>query len=147
MIREALISIPLAIVATTLPSAVASAQDASPIVDPHIDGEWTGTGYTCNGKEQPPEAIIITQKGDSVEAIKVAGDDCVEAGETTWRATFRNGVFANVQMQVVAGPKTKRFVDGAARLDNSSGELRILVGGSSIDNVTFTRSRRPRSIS
>jgi hypothetical protein len=108
----------------------------------NLSGEWIATGYSCNGPHAP-ERIKIEQKGDSVTATKTSGDYCVAAGSITWRGQFKDGSFSNMQMQVGYPNQAKSFIPATARLDNSSGQLRILVAGNNSDTVTLTRGGAP----
>lgn len=49
-----------------------------------LEGEWIG--YYPGHFD---EVVRIVQNGDSVECIKITGDDYVPAGEVTWRANVR----------------------------------------------------------
>ncbi len=53
----------------------------SPGSPPKLAGEWIGRylGHL-------DETIVIHQRDERVEAVKVTGDDHVPAGEITWRA-------------------------------------------------------------
>src|SRR5437867_10094085 len=52
-----------------------------------LSGEWIGhyTGHY-------DEVVRITQSGETVEAVKVTGDDHVPAGVVTWRANVETGL-------------------------------------------------------
>ena len=54
-----------------------------------LRGEWLGKGYNCPDENGVPvrldELVSIAQTGRQVIATKITGDDCVGAGETTWK--------------------------------------------------------------
>jgi len=108
----------------------------------NLSGEWIAAGYSCNGP-QDPEHIKIEQKGASVTATKISGDDCIAAGSITWRGQFKDGSFSNMQMQVGFPNQPKSFIPATARLDNSSEQLRLLVAGNNSDTITLTRAATP----
>jgi len=101
----------------------------------NLTGTWLGTGYTCRGNE-PPEKVRIVHKGDTVTATKVTGDDCITAGEITWRGTFKQGSFT-VQHHVSDGPRPKRkwFIGGTVRVESAD----LLAVGSAAAPLTFRR--------
>lgn len=49
-----------------------------------IEGEWMAEGYNCENKTGLTEEIVIDQSGDLFFAIKITGDDCIQAGDSTW---------------------------------------------------------------
>jgi hypothetical protein len=53
---------------------------------PDLSGEWVGfyTGHY-------DEVVKIVQRGDTVEAVKITGDDFVPADEVTFRANLMTG--------------------------------------------------------
>lgn len=55
-----------------------------------ISGEWMGWGYTCGSSTRTTQTIDFIVDGDDVTAVKITGDDCIAAGETTWEGS-RNG--------------------------------------------------------
>mmetsp|Transcript_8603 Transcript_8603/g.8940 ORF Transcript_8603/g.8940 Transcript_8603/m.8940 type:complete len:576 (+) Transcript_8603:69-1796(+) len=48
-------------------------------------GYWIGDGYTCNTGGTIPEDVNITYQNNEFTATKVNGDDCVNAGQITFR--------------------------------------------------------------
>jgi hypothetical protein len=52
-----------------------------------LNGEWLGEGYKC-GFKTSQEKVQIVQKGNSVEATKITGDNCVPAGNNTFSGTL-----------------------------------------------------------
>ena len=59
---------------------------------PDLNGVWTAEGYRCN-ENIPQEEVRIQQNRSSVVATKATGDNCVGAGEITWRGTFDKNKF------------------------------------------------------
>ena len=52
-----------------------------------LNGEWVGEGYKC-GFKTSQETVTIAQKGNSVDATKITGDNCVPAGTRTFVGTL-----------------------------------------------------------
>ncbi|HUE83415.1 MAG TPA: hypothetical protein VMM84_14975 [Pyrinomonadaceae bacterium] len=74
-----------------------------------LSGDWEAFGYTCNGIE-PKQTVRIRHVGNRVTAVKIVGDECIGAGEITFRGVFNQDSFAG-EMQVSSGEGTpKRFV-------------------------------------
>jgi hypothetical protein len=75
-------------------------------------------------------------KGETVTATKITGDDCITAGEITWRGTFKQGSFT-VQLHVSDGPRPKRkwFIGGTVRVESAH----LLAVGSASAPLTFRR--------
>jgi hypothetical protein len=74
-----------------------------------LTGLWVGRGYTCPGGNVPPEEQIrIEDRGGSLIATKIAGDDCVPSGAITWQGVPTGPSFP-VQVQMSSGPHTPLF--------------------------------------
>jgi len=70
----------------------------------NVNGVWIGSGYTCEAGVPPrSETVQIVQSGTTVTATKVTGDNCVQAGQVTWKGT-RTGDSFSAQCQVSNGP-------------------------------------------
>jgi|AVFP01.1.fsa_nt_gi hypothetical protein len=50
----------------------------------NIEGEWIAEGYNCENLTGLSEEIRIDKKGSVFYAIKLTGDNCIQAGDTTW---------------------------------------------------------------
>lgn len=103
-----------------------------------LSGEWIGTGYNCPAVLLTPETVRIDITGDSVVATKITGDDCVKAGQLTWRGAVKPGpvpvfpVILPVEIQVGGGG----FVAATATVESSR---RIVISGSG-QALVFVRS-------
>ena len=49
-----------------------------------IIGTWKATGYNCYEKDNLVEEIQVTKNKDTYYAVKITGDNCIPAGDTTW---------------------------------------------------------------
>lgn len=56
-----------------------------------LAGRWAGSGYRC-GQERLVQLVEVSNRGNSLEARKVTGDECVVAGEITWRGSLNGDV-------------------------------------------------------
>jgi hypothetical protein len=102
--RDALAAVAVVIFLTTVAGmqpTVAMAQSVN------LSGTWEATGYVCRGAE-PPQRIRIVHSGTTVTAVKITGDDCVRAGQITWRGTFQERSFP-AEHHVSRGPGTAQF--------------------------------------
>jgi hypothetical protein len=71
-----------------------------------VNGVWIGSGYTCEAGVPPrSETVQIARNGTTVTTTKVAGDNCVQPGQVTWKGT-RTGDSFPAQCQVSGGPGT-----------------------------------------
>lgn len=50
----------------------------------NVEGEWIAEGYNCENLTGLSEVIKINKQGNIFYAIKLTGDDCIQAGDTTW---------------------------------------------------------------
>ena len=76
-----------------------------------LAGKWMGSGYTCpRGSPQPDEQVSIADEGGTLTATKVTGDNCIGAGEVTWRGVA-SGTSFPVQTQVSSPGAPHKFVD------------------------------------
>ena len=60
-----------------------------------LTGQWLGYGYMCpdeagNFQWMPSQKIEIKYENDDLIAMKVTGDDCVTAGNITWKLNNKN---------------------------------------------------------
>ena len=55
-----------------------------------FSGIWLGIGYQCPAGTLHNERVTITHDGDKISAIKIDGDDCVTAGQTTFTGTYNS---------------------------------------------------------
>jgi hypothetical protein len=96
---------------------------------PNLEGEWVGhyTGHY-------DEFVRITQKGETVEAIKITGDDFVPADEITWRANVATG---HGEGQIAEREfRNPRFVPGKLKV---LGNDRIVFSWMNCGEVEFRR--------
>lgn len=50
----------------------------------NIEGVWVAEGYNCEDLTNLSEEIRIDKKDNFYFAIKLTGDNCIPAGDTTW---------------------------------------------------------------
>ncbi|MBO6515881.1 MAG: hypothetical protein JJ975_04950 [Bacteroidia bacterium] len=50
----------------------------------NIEGTWIAKGYTCYNRTDLTETILVSKQGNQYLAVKITGDDCIPAGDTTW---------------------------------------------------------------
>ena len=96
---------------------------------PNLAGEWVGhyTGHF-------DEVVKIIQQGDTVEAIKITGDDFVPADEITWRANVATG---HGEGQIAEREfRNPRFVPGRLKVLNRD---RIVFSWMNCGEVEFRR--------
>lgn len=73
----------------------------------NIEGEWIAEGYNCKNLTGLSEEIKIDKRGSVFYAIKLTGDECIQAGDTTW--------YGNVKGDTIIGkikgmnPQTREF--------------------------------------
>jgi len=62
-----------------------------------LAGEWTGTGYSCDGDEPPEKLRLVASGANELVATKTKGDNCIHTGEVSWRGKVEgsniNGAF------------------------------------------------------
>ena len=62
-----------------------SFSSAAPYPANYFDGDWDGTGYTCQTSNPTPiTKVNIVTSGGKVKSTKVTGDACVNAGHQTF---------------------------------------------------------------
>ena len=61
----------------------------------NLCGIWYGYGYNCFEGPTPPQIILIQHIEDTVIAYKLTGDQCVQAGQMTWRGIFNQDSITN----------------------------------------------------
>ena len=98
---------------------------------PDLNGVWIGEGYGCHGNI-PQEEVRIEHNGSSVVATKNTGDNCVGAGEITWRGTFDKSPFPG---KFQADSKT--FAD--VTVEVKTADLIVISG----KGYTLTFTRKP----
>lgn len=54
---------------------------------PNLEGCWKAIGYTCIERAPDYEVVKIEESNGDLIAIKVVGDNCIQAGDTTWVAS------------------------------------------------------------
>lgn len=91
-----------------------------------LSGVWIAEGYTCNGTTYRQEQVSIEQTGQTVVATKITGDDCIAAGDITWRGTFTGNSFTG-QMQF--GNRTSKHFENVAVAVKSSELLTVSGNG------------------
>ena len=95
----------------------------------NLAGEWVGhyTGHF-------DEVVKIIQQGDTVEAVKITGDDFVPADEITWRANVATGYGeGQIAEREFRNP---RFVPGKLKVLNPD---RIIFSWANCGEVEFRR--------
>ena len=60
----------------------------------NLSGTWTGVGYQCPWGTFHNEIIDIQQRGNQLVATKITGDECVTAGNITFKATYNQNPFS-----------------------------------------------------
>lgn len=55
-----------------------------------IEGEWLAEGYNCENLVGLKEEINIEKHHNTFYAIKITGDDCIQAGDTSWFGRVEN---------------------------------------------------------
>jgi hypothetical protein len=82
----------------------------------NLSGIWIAEGYNCGDNNQLQEMIRITVSGKQVTATKKTGDNCVPAGEITWKGTYKKNSFP-VKFRVSDGPNTAlRWIDETVKI-------------------------------
>lgn len=71
-----------------------------------LNGEWLGEGYRCGLGGAIQERVQIIHQGNSVEATKITGDNCVLAGTRTFSGTL-DGKGDKIQATWVTGTPNK----------------------------------------
>lgn len=66
---------------------VATAVPACSPQPANLSGEWVGENYQCPVGTLHREKIKVTDTGAAIEAIKLGGDDCVPAGQVTFKGS------------------------------------------------------------
>jgi hypothetical protein len=94
-----------------------------------LSGEWIG-----HYPGHYDEVIRIQQNGNTVEAVKITGDDYVPAGAVTWRANLRTlageGQIAEQEF------RNPRFIPGKLKILNPE---RIVFHWNQCGEVEFRR--------
>jgi hypothetical protein len=104
-----------------------------------LTGTWNGYGYYCFTGEPIQESIKVTQKDDSVFAIKIKGDDCVGDGELTWKGKIINDTIVGVMAGLVPPNWEKVFVQMNFRIVSNDS---IIVNPSPTVKLSFSRVKK-----
>jgi hypothetical protein len=100
-----------------------------PVAKLTLNGDWIGfyPGHF-------DEVIRIDQTGESLEAVKITGDENVPAGEVTWRANIQSGVGEGQIAEY--GFRNPRFVEGSLYVLNQN---RLIFHWHNLGAVEFRR--------
>lgn len=118
--------------------SVTAGSTRAPAPAANWSGMWTGNGYYCVGGPLPAERIRITQRGNSLVAVKVTGDRCVPAGNVTWQATI-SGSRLQGRGQGAQPGQSLQSVPITGQLRNAD-TIAIYWGGGGQPPLVFTRN-------
>ena len=104
-------------------------------VERDLNGVWMADGYNCYGNSIE-EIIQLTHNSDSVVAIKIIGDDCIEGGDLTWRGIIENDSIVGTMVGLI--PTTMKKVE-APMVFHIINEDSIYVQPTPLLRITFSR--------
>ena len=91
----------------------------------NIEGKWIASGYNCEDLTGLSETIEIVKNGDELLAIKLTGDKCIPAGDTTWHGSI-NGDLIIGKIKGM-NPQTREIEWHDCKIDEYHGTLFVSV--------------------
>ena len=108
-------------------------EGAKPSID--LNGIWSAEGYRCPADNSPSQIIRIEHKGNQINAFKVVGNACVQAGALTFRGSFTQTTFC-VEVATNDSSNTSiRYTPGTLQVVNSN----LIKLTTEVGNITLTR--------
>ena len=101
----------------------------------NIEGEWVVEGYNCDNISSIQENIKILKEAEIFYAIKLTGDACIEAGDTSWFGTEKEEKIVGRIKGM--NPQTREFRWSKCEIYENLGFLFL-----SVDNYMVLKMKR-----
>lgn len=103
----------------------------------NIEGEWMAEGYSCLETKNITERIKITKEDSIYYGIKLTGDDCIQAGDTSWVGVKRdNKIIGKIKG---FNPIINEYIKANCEVIENSGNLYL-----SVDNYLLITMKRTK---